>query len=69
MEIIYKREDYLNKIRGFYNDTMKKDYNVKIWQIIIIKIASNVKKSLKVLEKCKKVCIIILTNEKSYNIM
>ena len=24
MEIIYKREDYLNKIRGFYNDTMIK---------------------------------------------
>ena len=54
MEIIYKREDYLNKIRGFYNDTMKKDYNVKIWQIIIIKIASNMKKTLKALEKCKK---------------
>ena len=24
MEKLYKREDYLNKIRGFYNDTMIK---------------------------------------------
>lgn len=24
MEMLYKREDYLNKIRGFYNDTMIK---------------------------------------------
>ena len=24
MEFIYKREDYLNKVRGFYHDTMIK---------------------------------------------
>ena len=26
MEKIYKREDYLKKLRGFYNDDMIKDF-------------------------------------------